>query len=143
MCIRDRLKYHGKKNRGAFLLNFGGTLYTMIYNEVHLVQLEHILICMSIVFVCMITCPLYLVSICLIYSCFICFFAEKTTKDDSANNCNNEFRFPPGCDDADCDYIATWVRNSADQVEFEIKNKVDDGQWTAIGFSEDQFMVSE
>lgn len=76
-----------------------------------------------------------------------CFFtfAEKTAAGKSSgseeNNCNNEFRFPPGCADDDCDYIASWVRNNAQEVEFEVRNKVADNMWTAIGFSEDQFMV--
>ena len=70
------------------------------------------------------------------------FVTEKSAeKAGSGAGCDNEFRFPPGCDGDACDYIAKWIRRNADEVEFEVKNKVNDDMWTAIGFSEDQFMV--
>uniref|UniRef100_A0A1I7UX56 EGF-like domain-containing protein n=1 Tax=Caenorhabditis tropicalis TaxID=1561998 RepID=A0A1I7UX56_9PELO len=54
--------------------------------------------------------------------------------------CTNEYRFPEGCADSDCDYLAKW-NASSDAVTFEITAKTP-GRWTGIGFSRDGQMTN-
>ncbi|CAL2030907.1 unnamed protein product [Caenorhabditis brenneri] len=57
-----------------------------------------------------------------------------------SSTCINEYRFPEGCADLDCDYIAKW-NASNEAVRFEITAKTP-GRWTGIGFSRDGQMTN-
>ena len=51
--------------------------------------------------------------------------------------------FNTSCDDEGvCEYAANW-RVSGDFVDFTVSARVDLGQWVAIGFSDDIFMVRQ
>ena len=53
------------------------------------------------------------------------------------------FAYPEGCDaqeEDDCDYVAKWARHG-DFVKFRVVHRIGDGKWTAIGMSENPFMV--
>ncbi|VDN00034.1 unnamed protein product, partial [Onchocerca ochengi] len=51
------------------------------------------------------------------------------------SSCETEYRYPAGCNDAACDYIAKWEYNMVRKdVKFEISSK-ELGRWTGIGFS--------
>ena len=45
--------------------------------------------------------------------------------------------FPAPCTN-DCDFLVTYNVTSSNKVEFELSGK---GDWVAVGFSDDQFMV--
>lgn len=45
--------------------------------------------------------------------------------------------FPASCTN-DCDFLVTYNVKSSNKVEFELSGK---GDWVAVGFSNDQFMV--
>ena len=45
--------------------------------------------------------------------------------------------FPASCTN-DCDFLVTHDVTSSNKVEFELSGK---GDWVAVGFSDDQFMV--
>ena len=45
--------------------------------------------------------------------------------------------FPASCTN-DCDFLVTYNVTSSNKVEFELSGK---GDWVAVGFSDDQFMV--
>ena len=45
--------------------------------------------------------------------------------------------FPASCTN-DCDFLVTYNVKSSNKVEFELSGK---GDWVAVGFSDDQFMV--
>ena len=53
--------------------------------------------------------------------------------------CTNYFNTT--CTNGVCDYAATWTVRG-DVVDFKVSARVDLGQWVAIGFSDDTFMVS-
>lgn len=66
-------------------------------------------------------------------------FAENP--DGSNTSPTGMYSSPPGCTEA-CNYIATWSHNKeANTVTFTIEARVTVGQWAAIGFSDDRFMV--
>ena len=68
---------------------------------------------------------------------FICVFFSA-----DPHECQTEFRFPTGCVDDACDYIARWVYyESKESVHFEITSR-GLGRWTGIGLSRDGNMVS-
>ncbi|XP_055342558.1 uncharacterized protein LOC129591061 [Paramacrobiotus metropolitanus] len=55
--------------------------------------------------------------------------------------CGENFRFPYGCEDEECLYMATWrPGNNADEVEFIIETGTPD-LWTGIGFGDERQMV--
>ena len=45
--------------------------------------------------------------------------------------------FPAPCTN-DCDFLVTYNVTSSNKLEFELSGK---GDWVAVGFSDDQFMV--
>jgi len=45
--------------------------------------------------------------------------------------------FPTNCSN-NCDFLVTYNATSSNKVEFELSGK---GDWVAVGFSDDQFMV--
>ncbi|MFH4983592.1 hypothetical protein AB6A40_010301 [Gnathostoma spinigerum] len=60
----------------------------------------------------------------------------------SSISCENEFRYPTGCEGATCDYIAKWEYNKKRKdVKFDISAK-EIGRWTGIGLSRDGSMVN-
>ncbi|KAL3995632.1 DOMON domain family protein [Acanthocheilonema viteae] len=60
----------------------------------------------------------------------------------TTSSCETEYRYPAGCSDAACDYIAKWEYSMARKdVKFEISSK-ELGRWTGIGFSRDGQMAS-
>ncbi|VDK81473.1 unnamed protein product, partial [Litomosoides sigmodontis] len=60
----------------------------------------------------------------------------------TTSSCETEYRYPPGCSDNGCDYIANWEYNVARKdVKFEISSK-ELGRWTGIGFSRDGQMAN-
>lgn len=60
----------------------------------------------------------------------------------AASSCETEYRYPPGCSDNACDYIAHWEYDIARKdVKFEISSK-ELGRWTGIGFSRDGQMAN-
>ena len=69
------------------------------------------------------------------------FFSAKTVKTSDDACTPSEFKFPAGCSGDACEYHAIWIRNTASEIEVEVRHKVDEGKWTAIGFSENNFMV--
>ncbi len=43
----------------------------------------------------------------------------------------------------DCRYVAKWrLTDDGSELWGEVWNKVEEGMWTSIGFSDDRFMVS-
>ncbi len=43
----------------------------------------------------------------------------------------------------DCRYVAKWgLTEGGSELWGEVWNKVEEGMWTSIGFSDDRFMVS-
>ncbi|MCP9263742.1 Teneurin-a [Dirofilaria immitis] len=60
----------------------------------------------------------------------------------ATSSCDTEYRYPAGCSDTACDYIAKWEYNMARKdVKFEISSK-ELGRWTGIGFSRDGQMAN-
>ena len=49
------------------------------------------------------------------------------------------FRFPDNCQDADCDFLVTYQASGANSVVFDLRGR---GNWAGVGFSDDEFMVS-
>lgn len=76
-----------------------------------------------------------------------CTGGKKATTSSASSapasyTCTNEYRFPEGCADKDCDYVAKWNVDSAKKdVRFEITAKTP-GRWTGIGFSRDGQMTN-
>ena len=58
----------------------------------------------------------------------------------SDDGCRGEYA--TGCSNSgeDCQYKATW-RVTSDHVVFDVTARVEEGQWVAIGFSDDRLMV--
>uniref|UniRef100_A0A1I7S993 DOMON domain-containing protein n=1 Tax=Bursaphelenchus xylophilus TaxID=6326 RepID=A0A1I7S993_BURXY len=57
-------------------------------------------------------------------------------------SCQNEYRYPSNCTDADCEYVAKWDYIPKDKsVQFEISAK-GIGRWTGIGLSRDGQMTN-
>ncbi|CAG9532242.1 unnamed protein product [Cercopithifilaria johnstoni] len=60
----------------------------------------------------------------------------------ATSSCETEYRYPAGCSDTACDYIAKWEYSMARKdVKFEISSK-ELGRWTGIGFSRDGQMAN-
>uniref|UniRef100_A0A0R3S1G0 DOMON domain-containing protein n=1 Tax=Elaeophora elaphi TaxID=1147741 RepID=A0A0R3S1G0_9BILA len=60
----------------------------------------------------------------------------------ATSSCETEYRYPAGCSNTACDYIAKWEYSMARKdVKFEISSK-ELGRWTGIGFSRDGQMAS-
>ena len=58
----------------------------------------------------------------------------------TTDDCGTEkgcFMFPSSCSN-DCDFLVTYNVTSSNKIEFELSGK---GDWVAVGFSDDQFMV--
>ena len=54
----------------------------------------------------------------------------------------DSFAYPEDCEKDGCLYSAEWkCRKSTNQVKFKLKAKVNEEEWLAIGFSEDDKMV--
>ena len=49
------------------------------------------------------------------------------------------FRFPDNCQDADCNFLATYQASGDNSVVFELTGR---GNWAGVGFSDDENMVS-
>ncbi len=62
--------------------------------------------------------------------------------EGDGDNCVQTYLFPPSCRGDSCQYMARWVRISPRMLEVEVRHRVDDGKWTAIGFSANRRMVS-
>lgn len=57
-------------------------------------------------------------------------------------SCQTEYRFPDGCEDAQCIYIVKWHFNpEAKDIYFDISSK-GIGRWTGIGLSKDGAMAN-
>lgn len=57
-------------------------------------------------------------------------------------SCQTEYRFPEGCENLECNYIAKWHYNpEAKDVNFEISAK-GIGRWTGIGLSHNTEMIN-
>ena len=69
-------------------------------------------------------------------------FTAKTEKASDDACTPSVFKFPTGCSGDACEYQATWIRNTATEIEVEVRHKVGEGMWTAIGFTENNFMVN-
>ena len=67
--------------------------------------------------------------------------SEAEAEAESEACPNNTFKYPEGCEKKECSYFAKWNRDG-DYVQFTVKHKIGEGQWTAVGFSENPFMVS-
>lgn len=63
-------------------------------------------------------------------------------KSAEPTSCDQEYRWPEGCRDTDCEYRARWAWDGAgqDTVQFNISAK-GIGRWTGIGFSRDGRMA--
>lgn len=56
--------------------------------------------------------------------------------------CDREFKYPPGCKQPTCDYVANWTYvPQLQEVMFQVSAR-EIGRWTGIGFSRDGNMVS-
>lgn len=56
-------------------------------------------------------------------------------------DCSGEYSTGCNSNGAECSYKATWTVMS-EHVVFDVTARVDEGQWVAIGFSDDRMMAS-
>ena len=58
----------------------------------------------------------------------------------SEEECRGEYSTGCDSDGEECQYKATW-RVTSDHVIFDVTARIEEGQWVAIGFSDDRMMV--
>ena len=68
-------------------------------------------------------------------------FMPVTTVDKGVLSCIGEFRYPGGCTEDTCEYIAQWeYMGATDDIKFNIITSRPD-EWTGIGFADKRQMV--